>query len=61
MPTELVMDTTVLKSVGIGTATVIAPPTAVLNTPLRMRVIADIGAISSSCTNLNYGQTEDLV
>lgn len=55
------MDTTVLKSVGIGTATVIAPPTAVLNTPLRMRVIADIGAISSSCTNLNYGQTEDLV
>lgn len=61
LPSELIMDTTVSKSVGIGTASVMAPPTTVLNTPLRMRIIADTIPISSSCSNLKNGQTEDLV
>lgn len=37
------------------------PATAVLNTPLRMRIIDEYSSytISSACYNSNYGQTED--
>ncbi|WP_415329192.1 GEVED domain-containing protein [Chryseobacterium sp. MMS23-Vi53] len=39
----------------------IPPATAVLNTPLRMRVLADYNdpAVISACGQLNYGQVED--
>ncbi len=36
------------------------PLTAVTNTPLRMRVVSDVGSsLASSCTNPTYGQVED--
>lgn len=42
------------------TGTITVPLTAVTNTPLRMRVVSDVGsALNSSCTNLTYGQAED--
>lgn len=42
------------------TITFTPPATAVQNTPLRMRVIADLGSTASTpCGNLNYGQVED--
>jgi PKD repeat protein len=41
------------------TATVVIPATAVLNTPLRMRVISDFNNLTGSCTNVQYGQAED--
>lgn len=42
-------------------ADIIPPPTAVQNTPLRMRVIADwySGPDITPCGQLNYGQAED--
>ena len=44
-----------------STATFYVPATAVLNTPLRMRVSADydFSAAPTPCSNLDYGQAED--
>lgn len=46
---------------GLLTATFTPPATAVLNTPLRMRVLADAAdpATITSCGQLSYGQVED--
>ena len=41
------------------TGTFTIPNTATLNTVLRMRVIDEVGAISSACHNPTYGQAED--
>ena len=41
------------------TGTFTIPNTATLNTVLRMRVMDDIGTISSGCHNPTYGQAED--
>ena len=35
------------------------PATALRNTPLRLRVIADFDDITSACSDRDYGQTED--
>lgn len=39
--------------------TVAIASNAVVNTPLRMRVISDYNTIVSACNNVMYGQTED--
>lgn len=47
---------------GTFTGTFTPPASAVLNTPLRMRVIADFNstpALITQCGQLNYGQAED--
>lgn len=47
---------------GTFTGTFTPPVSAVMNTPLRMRVIADYNpnpALITSCGQLNYGQAED--
>jgi len=46
---------------GTFTANFTPPSTAVMNTPLRMRVLADMSSPSSysSCGQLGYGQVED--
>jgi hypothetical protein len=43
---------------GTFTGTFTPPATATLNTPLRMRVIADDGGLTP-CGQLGYGQAED--
>lgn len=45
----------------VWNGTFTASPVTVLNTPLRMRVIADLGSVSTTnaCANLNFGQSED--
>lgn len=44
---------------GSFTATFTPPATATMNTPLRMRVLADINGPLTACGTLNYGQIED--
>lgn len=56
---ELVLNRNSVTSDVTLSATIIAPPDAVENTPLRMRVVADYSPIASSCSQLGYGQTED--
>lgn len=47
------------NSISTHTAIIHTPTTAVLNTPLRMRVYDDYMNISNSCSSHGYGQTED--
>ncbi|WP_347218401.1 GEVED domain-containing protein [Chryseobacterium sp.] len=44
---------------GTFTANFIPPATAVQDTPLRMRVSADMGGANAACGQLAYGQIED--
>lgn len=49
----------------VWNSTFTAPPTTVLNTPLRMRIKSDFGSnlalSTNACTNPDYGQVEDYV
>lgn len=53
---ELVIQTTTAKT-HIDTITI--PVNAVLNKPLRMRIMSDYNTFSSPCATLGYGQTQD--
>lgn len=44
---------------GTFTANFTPPATATMNTPLRMRVLADVNGAYTPCGQLNYGQVED--
>lgn len=58
--TELILDQTGLSNGAFATASVTPPANAVLNTPLRMRVIGDLTGITiSPCYTPKYGQVED--
>ncbi|MDR2237909.1 MAG: GEVED domain-containing protein [Chryseobacterium sp.] len=58
--TELVLNQSGVSPGSSATASVTPPATAVLNTPLRMRVIGDFnGTAVTSCYTPRYGQVED--
>jgi hypothetical protein len=58
--TELILDQTGLSNGSFATASVIPPSNAILNTPLRMRVIGDLaGVLITPCYIPKYGQVED--
>jgi len=58
---EQVLTTSSTAAGGTATASVTIPTTATTCTPIRMRVMSDFygSAAPSSCTNVQYGQTED--
>lgn len=58
--TEAILNQTGVTSGSFATASVTPPSDAVLNTPLRMRVIGDLAGITiTSCYTPEYGQVED--
>lgn len=58
--TELVLNQSNISNGSSATASVTPPATAVLNTPLRMRVIGDFnGTAVTACYTPRYGQVED--
>ncbi|MGE8554731.1 MAG: M43 family zinc metalloprotease [Chryseobacterium jejuense] len=57
--TELILNQTGVANGSLATASVTPPSNAVLNTPLRMRVIGDAGIVITSCYTPKYGQVED--
>jgi len=58
--TELVLNQSNISNGSSATASVTPPATAVLNTPLRMRVIGDYnGTAVTACYTPRYGQVED--
>ncbi|RKT00988.1 M43 family zinc metalloprotease [Chryseobacterium defluvii] len=58
--TELVLNQSNVSNTSVATASVTPPAGAVLNTPLRMRVIGDYnGTAVTSCYTPKYGQVED--
>ncbi|WP_147474527.1 M43 family zinc metalloprotease [Chryseobacterium nematophagum] len=57
---ELILNATGISNGSFATANVIPPMNAVLNTPLRMRVIGDFSGVDiTSCYTPVYGQVED--
>lgn len=58
--TELVLSQSGISNGSFATASVTPPAGAVLNTPLRMRVIGDFNGIAvTACYTPTYGQVED--
>lgn len=58
--TELVLNQSGIFNGSFATASVIPPSNAVVNTPLRMRVIGDFnGTAVTACYTPRYGQVED--
>ncbi len=58
--TELVLNQSGISNGSFATASVTPPAGAVLNTPLRMRVIGDFNGIAvTACYTPTYGQVED--
>ncbi|GAB0155413.1 hypothetical protein CHRYSEOSP005_06740 [Chryseobacterium sp. Alg-005] len=58
--TELVLNQSNVSNTSVATASVTPPAGAVINTPLRMRVIGDFnGTAITSCYTPRYGQVED--
>ncbi|UOU99838.1 M43 family zinc metalloprotease [Chryseobacterium daecheongense] len=58
--TELVLNQSNVSNTSVATASVTPPANAVINTPLRMRVIGDYnGTAVTSCYTPKYGQVED--
>lgn len=57
---ELIINQNNVASTAVVTASITPPSTAVVNTPLRMRVIGDFaGTAVTSCYTPRYGQVED--
>lgn len=57
---ELVLNSlNTLNNINTHTLVIQTPTSAVLNTPLRLRVSDDLYSITNSCAAHNYGQTED--
>jgi len=58
--TELVLNQSAVSSGSVATASVTPPASAVINTPLRMRVIGEFnGTAVTACYTPKYGQVED--
>lgn len=58
--TELVLNQSNVSNTSVATASVTPPASAIINLPLRMRVIGDFnGTAVTSCYTPKYGQVED--
>ncbi|AZA80778.1 hypothetical protein C1637_11850 [Chryseobacterium lactis] len=58
--TELILNQSGISNGSVATASVTPPANAVMNTPLRMRVIGDFnGTAVTACYTPRYGQVED--